>query len=129
MEAFRSRPLHHSEFPYLFLDATYLHVRRDPDSDLDGGGRGDCVHRHRGREILGLDVGDSEDGVFWRVLLRILRERGPAGVRLVISDQHAGPVAATAGSSRVAHQRCRAHFACNLLALVPKSQGHGRLPV
>ena len=47
-----------------------------------------------GREILGLDVGDSEDEVFWRGFLRTLKERGLHGVRLVISDQHAGLVAA-----------------------------------
>ena len=47
-----------------------------------------------GREILGLDVGDSEDEVFWRGFLTALKQRGLAGVRLVISDQHAGLVAA-----------------------------------
>ena len=75
-----------------------------------------------GREILGVDVGDSEDEVFWRGFLRTLRERGLSGVRLVVSDQHAGLVAALQRQLQgVAHQRCRVHFARNLLALVPKS--------
>ena len=75
-----------------------------------------------GREILGVDVGDSEDEVFWRAFLRSLKERGLAGVRLVISDQHAGLVAALGRMFQgVGHQRCRVHFARNLLALVPKS--------
>ncbi len=75
-----------------------------------------------GREILGLDVGDSEDEVFCRGFLRTLKERGLSGVRLGISDQHAGLVAAPNRQLQgVAHQRCRVQFARNLLALVPKS--------
>jgi transposase-like protein len=75
-----------------------------------------------GREVLGLDVGDSEDEVFWRGSLRTLKQRGLAGVRLVISDQHAGLVAALGRAFQGAgHQRCPVHFARNLLALVPKS--------
>jgi transposase-like protein len=75
-----------------------------------------------GREVLGVDVGDSEDEVFWRGFLRTLKERGLAGVRLIISDQHTGLVAALGRMfQRVGHQRCRVHFARNLLALVPKS--------
>ena len=69
-----------------------------------------------------MDVGDSEDEVFWRGFLRTLKERGLPGVRLVISDQHAGLVGAMSRVLQgVGHQRCRVHFARNLLALVPKS--------
>ena len=69
----------------------------------------------------GLDVGDSEDEVFWRGFLASLKKRGPSGVRLVISDQHAGPVAALRRSFQGSrHQRCRVHFARNLLAHIPK---------
>jgi transposase-like protein len=60
--------------------------------------------------------------VFWRGFLKSLRQRGLGGVKLVISDQHAGLVAALRRSFQGAsHQRCRVHFARNLLALVPKS--------
>ena len=80
------------------------------------------VTANGGREILGLDVGDSEDEVFWRAFLRSLRERGLAGVQLVISDQHAGLVAALDRQLQgVPHQRCRVHFARNLLAHIPKT--------
>jgi putative transposase len=76
------------------------------------------------REILGLDVGDSEDEVFWRGFLTGLKKRGLGGVKLVISDQHAGLVAAISramqGSS---HQRCRVHFIRNVLAHVAKGEG------
>jgi putative transposase len=123
--AFRNRPLHHTRFPYLFLDATYLHVRR-----AGAGGQvtsmavviATGVTATGGREVLGVDVGDSEDEVFWRGFLRSLKERGLQGTQLVISDQHSGLVAALRRILQGAsHQRCRVHFARNLLALVPKS--------
>jgi putative transposase len=120
--AFRSRPLHHTEFPYVFLDATYLHVRRTGQVTSMAVIVATGVTAAGGREVLGVDVGDSEDEVFWRGFLRSLKERGLAGVRLVISDQHAGLVAALGRILQgVGHQRCRVHFARNLLALVPKS--------
>jgi putative transposase len=128
VEAFRSRPLHHTGFPYVFLDATYLHVRRTGSQGVPGQVTSMAVvvatgvTASGGREVLGVDVGDSEDEVFWRGFLRTLKERGLAGVQLVISDQHAGLVAALGRVFQGAgHQRCRVHFARNLLALVPKS--------
>ena len=121
--AFRSRPLHHTAFPYVFLDATYLHVRNSHAQVVSMAvvvATG--ITADGGREVLGLDVGDTEDEVFWRGFLRSLKQRGLAGVRLVISDQHAGLVAALGRVFQgAAHQRCRVHFARNLLALVPKS--------
>jgi putative transposase len=59
----------------------------------DGGGTV-VVLRGRGREVLGLAVGDSEEETFWRAFLTDLKTRGLSGVRLVISDQHAGLIAA-----------------------------------
>ena len=126
--AFRTRGLDHVEFPYIYLDATYLHVRNAPGkggqvvsmavvvaTGVTAGGE---------REILGLDVGDSEDEVFWRSFLLSLKQRGLGGVRLVISDQHSGLVKALGRAFQgVGHQRCRVHFARNLLAHVPKAQG------
>ena len=96
--AFRTRRLDHIEFPYVYLDATYLHVRNATVARW-------CsmavvvatgITADGGREVLGLDVGDSEDEVFWRAFLTDLKKRGLGGVRLVISDQHAGLVAALA---------------------------------
>ena len=121
--AFRTRRLDHVEFPYVYLDATYLHVRNQTSqvtsmavviaTGITATGE---------REVLGVDVGDSEDEAFWRSFLRTLKGRGLGGVRLVISDQHAGLVAALRRAFQGAsHQRCRVHFARNLLALVPKS--------
>ncbi len=109
----------------MLLDATYLHVRRTGRVSSMAVVVATGVTAGGGREVLGLDVGDSEDEVFWRGLSRRLRERGLSGVQLVISDQHAGLVAAlTRQFQGVAHQRyrvqrCRVHFARNLLVLMP----------
>jgi transposase-like protein len=73
------------------------------------------------REVLGLSVGDSEDGAFWTAFLRSLRARGLAGVRLVISDAHEGLKAAIgAVLLGAAWQRCRVHFLRNVLGRIPK---------
>jgi putative transposase len=121
--AFRTRRLDHIEFPYVYLDATYLHVRNQTGQVTSMAvviATGICAEGSR--EVLGVDVGDSEDEAFWRGFLRSLKARGLAGVRMVISDQHAGLVAALRRAFQGAsHQRCRVHFARNLLALVPKS--------
>ncbi|MDA8281700.1 MAG: IS256 family transposase [Actinomycetota bacterium] len=121
LEAFRTRKLE-GTFPYVFCDATYVKARV----------RGRVVSRAvvvatgvsatGDREVLGVEVGDSEDGAFWTSFLRSLRARGLSGVRLVVSDHHLGLKAAIAsvfiGSS---WQRCRVHFMRNVLAKVPKA--------
>ena len=74
------------------------------------------------REVLGLDVGPSEDGAFWNAFVRSLVSRGLSGVRLVTSDAHRGLKGAIekvlVGAS---WQRCRVHFMRNALSLVPKA--------
>ena len=121
--AFRNRRLDHTEFPYVYLDATYVHVRNTTSQVVSMAVVvATAITADGGREVLGLDVGDSEDEVFWRSFLAELKKRGLSGVQLVISDQHAGLVAALRRSFQgAAHQRCRVHFARNLLALVPKT--------
>jgi putative transposase len=123
--ALRTRSLEHSEFPYVYLDATYLNVRNQTSQVVSMAvvvATG--IASDGSREVLGLDVGDSEDETFWRGFLTALKQRGLHGVRLVISDQHAGLVKALRRSLQgAAHQRCRVHFARNLLAHVPKSHG------
>ena len=74
------------------------------------------------RQILGVDVGSSEDRSFWTAFLRSVMKRGLAGVRLVISDAHEGlkqAIKTVLGGT--AWQRCRVHFMRNLLAVVPHS--------
>jgi putative transposase len=121
--AFRTRQLDHVEFPYVYLDATYLHVRNQTSQVVSMAVVvATAITANGQREILGCDIGDSEDETFWRGFLRSLKARGLSGVRLVISDQHAGLIAALRRTFQGAsHQRCRVHFARNLLALVPRS--------
>jgi putative transposase len=129
--AFRTRALGHTRFPYVYLDATYLHVRDSPRTGMtDVPGQvvskavvvATGITAAGGREVLGLAVGDSEEETFWRAFLTDLKTRGVTGVKLVISDQHAGLVAALRRCFQgAAHQRCRVHFARNMLALIPKS--------
>jgi putative transposase len=120
--AFRSRSLAHTGFPYLFLDATYLKARVDGRVVSRAVVIATGVTADGGREVLGLDVGDSEDGAFWTAFLRSLRARGLAGVQLVISDAHTGLKAAiVAVMAGAAWQRCRVHFLRNVLARVPKA--------
>jgi putative transposase len=120
--AFRTRDLDHVEFPYVYLDATYLHVRDDHQVVSKAVVVATGITATGQREVLGVDVGDSEDEVFWRGFLRSLKNRGLGGVRLVISDQHAGLTAAIRRCFQgAAHQRCRVHFARNLLATIPKA--------
>ena len=123
VSAFKERRLDHTSFPYIWLDATYLHVRDDHHVVSKAVVIATGVSGKGHREVLGFAVGDSEDEVFWRSFLSSLRRRGLRGVRLVISDQHAGLVAALRRCMQgAAHQRCRVHFARNLLARVPKGQ-------
>src|SRR5690606_17187830 len=74
------------------------------------------------REVLGVDIGDSEDETFWTRFLRSLKERGLSGVRLVISDAHAGLKASIRKCfTGASWQRCRVHFVRNLMATIPKA--------
>lgn len=125
LSAFRGRSLSHVEFPYVFLDATYLKGRVDHQvvSRAVVVATGVTMGGHR--EVLGCAVGDSEDGAFWTSFLRSLRARGLGGVRLVVSDQHLGLKAAVeAVMVGSAWQRCRVHFMRNVLARVKRGTTH-----
>ncbi len=121
VEKFLSRPLDGGPYAYLWLDALTQKLRE--------GGRivnvsvvvGTAVNAEGRREIVGLDVGTSEDGVFWLSFLRSLVARGLAGVELVTSDAHQGLRNAIATVfAGASWQRCRTHFMTNLLTRVPK---------
>src|SRR4029079_19326296 len=115
VNAFLKRPLS-GEWPYLWLDATYLKVRE--------GGRivsvaaiiAVAVDTEGKREIVGLHIGPSEAEPFWSALLLGVARRGLNGVKLVISDAHEGLKAAIARVLRATWQRCRVHFMRNALA-------------
>jgi transposase-like protein len=125
VEQFRTRPLADAgPFTFVAADALVLKVRE--------GGRVVPVHvlvatgvnADGHREILGLQVTTSEDGAGWLGFFRDLSARGLGGVKLVTSDAHAGLVAAIGATlPGAAWQRCRTHYAANLMAITPKSSG------
>ena len=121
VERFRTRRLE-GPYPYLWLDATFLKVRREGRVVSLAVVIAIAVRATGEREVLGLDVGPSEDGAFWLQFLRGLVARGLVGVQLVISDAHEGLKGAIAAVLQGASwQRCRVHFVRNALAHVPKS--------
>jgi transposase-like protein len=121
---FRGRPLD-GPYPYLWVDATYVKSRQDGRVISVAVVIAVGVNGTTGeREVLGLDVGPSEDGAFWTSFLRSLvsRGRGLSGVRLVTSDAHRGLKGALETVLQGASwQRCRVHFMRNALSLVPKA--------
>jgi putative transposase len=120
VERFRARKLE-GPYPYVWLDATFVKVRQDGRVVSMAVVLAIGVNAGGQREVLGLDVGPSEDGAFWLQFLRGLGARGLAGVQLVISDAHRGLKGAIAAVLQGASwQRCRVHFVRNALALVPK---------
>src|ERR671930_307354 len=121
VERFRTRRLE-GPYPYVWLDATFVKVRDSGRVVSMAVVIAIGVRASGEREVLGLDVGPSEDGAFWLQFLRSLVARGLSGVKLVISDAHQGLKGAiSAVLQGAAWQRCRVHFVRNALALVPKS--------
>ena len=124
VEAFAERSLDHTAFPYAFLDATYCKARVNHRIASQAVVIATGVSAQGRREVLGFSVGDSETRAFWTEFLRSLRSRGLGGVHLVVSDSHAGLVAAVeAVFLGAAWQRCRVHFVRDVLAKVSKGSG------
>ena len=121
VERFRTRRLE-GPYPYVWLDATFVKVREQGRVVSMAVVVAIGVRASGEREVLGLDVGPSEDGAFWLQFLRSLVARGLGGVKLVISDAHQGLKGAIAAVLQGAGwQRCRVHFVRNALALLPKT--------
>jgi len=99
------------DWPYLWLDATYLKVRENGRIVSIAAIIATGVNAEGKREILGLGLGPSEAAVFWLDFLRSLEKRGLKGVKLVISDAHEGLKAAIAQVFKASWQRCRVHYA------------------
>lgn len=122
VEAFRTRPLDAGPYTFVAADALVLKVRE--------GGRVVNVHAMVAvgvnadghREVLGIQASSAEDGAGWLGFFRDLSARGLTGVKLVTSDAHAGLVAAIGATlPGAAWQRCRTHYAANLMSATPKS--------
>ena len=122
VSSFLERPLDSGPYRYLWLDALTQLVREEGRVVHVAVVVATAVNAAGKRELLGIDVGTSEDGAFWLSFLRGLVARGLSGVELVTSDAHQGlkdAVATVFGGA--SWQRCRTHFMRNLLTRVPKS--------
>jgi putative transposase len=109
--AFRDRTLAETAYPYVFLDATYCKARIDHRVVSQAVVVAIGVTATGRREVLGMDIGDSEDGAFWTGFLRSLKARGLGGVQLVIADAHLGlRQAINAVFLGASAQRCRVHW-------------------
>jgi len=121
VRVFRERPLEGCH-PYVWLDAKLERVRHP------GGVRHKAlviaygVYASGRREVIGVDVGEAETAAFWREFLRSLRERGLDGVKLCISDAHAGLKAAIVQVLGCPWQRCTVHFLRDMLGHVSRAQ-------
>ena len=120
VKAFLDRPLE-GEWPYVWLDATYVKVRRNHRIVSVAVIVAVGVNADGRREVLGMDIGPSEAETFWAEFLRKLLRRGLRGVKLVISDAHEGIKAAVAKLMNATWQRCRVHTMRNALAHAGKS--------
>ena len=121
VDAFLARPIE-GEWPYLWVDATYLKVRQNGRIVSVAATIAVGVNTDGRREVLGLSIGASEAEPFWTEFLRGLVRRGLSGVKLVISDAHEGIKAATTRVlTGATWQRCRVHFQRNALAHAGKS--------
>ncbi len=120
VKAFLTRPLE-GDWPYVWLDATYVKVRRSHRIVSTAVIVAVGVNTDGRREVLGMDIGPSEAETFWTEFLRKLRRRGLRGVQLVISDAHEGIKSAVAKLMNASWQRCRVHTMRNALAHAGKS--------
>ncbi len=119
-----SRLCGEGDWPYIWLDATYLKVRRNHQIPLGRLRRQVSVaviiavgvNTDGRREVLGMTVGHSEAEPFWTEFLPSLARRGLRGVKLVVSDAHEGFKAAITKVLCATWQRCRVHFMRNALA-------------
>jgi len=123
LAAWRNRPVDGTTYPYLFIDARYEDVRGDGRVTSQGvliiGG----VREDGKREILAVDVADTESEATYQEQFRQLKARGLSGVELIISDDHRGLVAAVKRHFQGAsHQRCQVHFTRDLLGMVGASK-------
>jgi putative transposase len=123
LEAWSTRPLKAASYPYLFVDARYEKVRMDHRVVSQGVLIVSGVRDDGFREILAVEVADTESEAAYQALFRSLKVRGLKGVELVVSDDHEGLKAAIFRHFQGAsHQRCQVHYMRNLLGMVSSAK-------
>jgi putative transposase len=121
VNAFLSRPIE-GEWPYLWIDATYLKTREAGRIVSTAVILAVGVNADGRREVLGIATGASEAEPFWTAFLRSLADRGLRGVKLVIADDHKGLRAAASRVFHAAQQRCRVHWMRNAMTHIAPKQ-------
>jgi transposase-like protein len=113
--AWRSRPLEGEGYPYLFVDARYEKARTNGRVVSQGVLIASAVREDGAREILAVEVADTESEATYHELFRSLKRRGSKGVQLVVSDDHEGLKSVVSRHFQgAAHQRCQVHYQRNL---------------
>jgi transposase-like protein len=119
LEGWRARRLEAQAYPYLFVDARYEKARMGGQIVSQGVLMVSAVRDDGMREILAVEVADTESEATYQELFRSLKRRGLSGVELVVSDDHEGLKAAVGRHFQgAAHQRCQVHYSRNLLGMV-----------
>lgn len=123
LEAWRRRPLGAHEYPYLFVDGRYEDVRAAGRVVSEGALIVSAVRGDGKREILAVEVADTESEATYNQLFTDLKQRGLSGVLLVVSDDHAGlKSAAKRHFQGASWQRCQVHFTRNAMGLVKRQR-------
>ncbi len=122
VHAWNERDLSQQVYPFLLVDALVLNVRERGQVRAMSALIATGVNAQGYREILGLQLGDSESEARWASLFTWLKRRGLQGVDLVVSDDHGGLVKAVRLHFQGATwQRCQTHLARNVLDAAPKT--------
>ena len=121
VEAWNTRPLKETKYPFLIVDALVIKIREDEAIRPRGVLIATGVTQRGQREILGFYVGDSESEASWNELFQRLKMRGLSGVDFIVSDNHGGLTKAIRTQFQgVMWQRCQTHFLRNVLDAAPK---------
>ena len=121
VRAWNERPLQKQRYPFLLVDAMQIKVRRDEAVRRASALIAIGINEEGYREVLGLDIGDSESEGTWERLFKRLKARGLRGVELITSDSHGGLVkAARRQFQGAAWQRCQTHLMRNVLGQTPR---------
>ena len=119
IKAWRERPLEQA-YPYLIIDATYLHIRSGGQVASQGVLIVSGISGSGHRDILALDVAHTETEATYTSLFKDLKKRGLKGVQLVISDHHEGLQNAIKRHFQGASwQHCQTHFHRNITGITP----------
>ncbi len=121
VKLWRNSDLSTIKYPYVIVDVVYIKVRENSRVVSKACHIAIGINEKGNREIIGLDLNDSESEYSWSNFFEYLKARGLSGLKMVISDAHKGLVKAIKESFiNVSWQRCQVHFLRNILSKAPK---------